>query len=81
MPPVEAECVGSPTDAGGGAAEGIRERIGTIGRHRVWRGEARPRTFANSEHLQMLLSKRSQISATATERMVLERYKMRELTP
>jgi hypothetical protein len=27
MPPVEAECVGSPTDAGGGAAEGIRERI------------------------------------------------------
>jgi hypothetical protein len=27
MPPVEAECIGSPTDAGGGAAEGIRERI------------------------------------------------------
>jgi len=26
MAPVEAECVGSPT-AGGGAAEGIRERI------------------------------------------------------
>jgi hypothetical protein len=27
MAPAEAECVGSPTDAGGGAAEGIRERI------------------------------------------------------
>ena len=27
MPPVEAECVGSRTDAGVGAAEGIRERI------------------------------------------------------
>src|SRR6476659_7028693 len=25
MPPVEAECVGSPTDAGGGAAEGIQD--------------------------------------------------------
>jgi len=27
MHPVEAECVASPPDAGGGAAEGIRERI------------------------------------------------------
>jgi hypothetical protein len=47
------QCVGSPTDAGGGAAEWIRERIHNRETSRLLRRSA-PANFRDHEQLQML---------------------------